>query len=70
MATAAYGIEAIWEGQPWIVQSFHKLTARIGREVSGTFALQWEFMPFVRLQHRPRERPWIREAIHSNDHQQ
>jgi hypothetical protein len=38
MATAAYGIEAIWEGQPWIVQSFHKLTARIGRDVSGTFA--------------------------------
>jgi hypothetical protein len=34
MATAAYGIEAIWAGQPWIVQSFHKLTARIGRDVS------------------------------------
>jgi hypothetical protein len=38
MATAACGIEAIWEGQPWIVQSFHKLTARIGKDVSGTFA--------------------------------
>jgi hypothetical protein len=25
MATAAYGIEAIWEGQPWIVQAFHYL---------------------------------------------
>jgi ribonuclease HI len=34
MATAAYGIEAIWEGQTWIVQSFHKLTAQIGRDVS------------------------------------
>jgi hypothetical protein len=38
MATAAYEIKAIWEGQPWIVQSFYKLTARIGRDVSGTFA--------------------------------
>jgi hypothetical protein len=38
MATAAYGIEAIWEGQPRIVQSFHMLTARIGSDVSGTFA--------------------------------
>jgi hypothetical protein len=36
--TAAYGIEAVWEGQPGIVQSFHKLTARTGRDVSGTFA--------------------------------
>jgi hypothetical protein len=38
MATAPYGIEAIWEGQLWIVQSFHKLTAWISRDVSGTFA--------------------------------
>jgi hypothetical protein len=38
MGMAAYGIEAICEGQPWIVQSFHKLIARIGRDVSGTFA--------------------------------
>jgi hypothetical protein len=38
MATAPYGIEAILEGQPWIVQSFHKLTVRIGRDVSGTFS--------------------------------
>jgi hypothetical protein len=38
MAMAASGIEAIWEVQPWIVQSFHKLIAQIGRDVSGTFA--------------------------------
>jgi hypothetical protein len=38
MATAAYGIETIREGQPWIVQLFHKLTARFGRDISGTFA--------------------------------
>jgi hypothetical protein len=42
MATAAYGIAAIWEGQPWIVQSFHKLTARIGRDVSRPFASTME----------------------------
>jgi hypothetical protein len=38
MATAAYRIEEIWEGQPWIIQSSHQLTARIGRDVSGTCA--------------------------------
>jgi hypothetical protein len=38
MATAANGIEAIWEVQPWIVQSFYKLTAQCGRVISGTFA--------------------------------
>jgi hypothetical protein len=38
MAMAVYGIEAIWEGHLWIVQSFHKLTAQIGRDVLGTFA--------------------------------
>jgi hypothetical protein len=38
MATAVYGIEAIWERHPWIEHSFHKLTAFIGRDLSGTFA--------------------------------
>jgi hypothetical protein len=39
MATAAYGIEAIcqWEGQPWVVQAFHKLAAQICRDMAGTF---------------------------------
>jgi hypothetical protein len=36
MSTGAYGIEAIWEGQPWIVKEFHKLTAPIGQDVAGT----------------------------------
>jgi hypothetical protein len=36
MSTGAYGIEAIWEGQPWIVKEFHRLTARIGQDVAGT----------------------------------
>jgi hypothetical protein len=42
MATAAYGIEEIWEGQPWIVQSFHRLTAQIGRAFQEHLHLQWE----------------------------
>jgi hypothetical protein len=29
-STGAYGIEAIWEGRPWIVKEFQRLTARIG----------------------------------------
>jgi hypothetical protein len=32
----AYGIEAIWEGQTWIVKEFHRLTAGIGQDVAGT----------------------------------
>jgi hypothetical protein len=36
MSTGAYGIEAIWEGQPWIVKEFHGLTPRIGQNVAGT----------------------------------
>jgi hypothetical protein len=36
MSPGAYGIEAIWEGQPWIVKEFHRLTARIGKDVAGT----------------------------------
>jgi hypothetical protein len=36
MSTGAYGIEEIWEGQPWIVIEFRRLTARIGQDVAGT----------------------------------
>jgi hypothetical protein len=42
MVTTAYGIEAIWEGQPWIVRSFNKFTAWIGRDASGKFASSME----------------------------
>jgi hypothetical protein len=38
LAMAAYGIEAIWKGQPWIRQSFHKLTAQIAKDVSRRFS--------------------------------
>jgi hypothetical protein len=37
MSTAAYGVEAIWEGQKWLLDDFHKLTVAIGRNVAGTF---------------------------------
>jgi ribonuclease HI len=37
MSTAAYGVEAIWEGQKWLLDDFHKLTVAIGRTVAGTF---------------------------------
>jgi hypothetical protein len=36
ISTGAYGIDAIWEGQPWIVKEFHRLTGRIGYDVAGT----------------------------------
>jgi hypothetical protein len=76
MATAAYGIEAIWEGQPWIVQSFHKLTARIGRDVSGTFAstmgvdaIREAATPPTRAAlDRRTERQFIRMITNSNEH--
>jgi hypothetical protein len=38
MSTAAYGIEAIWEGQQWLPDGFHKLTVAISRTVTGTFS--------------------------------
>jgi hypothetical protein len=76
MATAAYGIEAIWEGQLWIVQSFHKLTARIGRDVSGTFsftmgvdAIREAATPRTRAAlDRRTERQFIRMITNSNEH--
>jgi hypothetical protein len=37
MSTAAYGVEAIWEGQKWLLDDFHRLTVAIGRTVAGTF---------------------------------
>jgi hypothetical protein len=37
MSTAAYGVEAIWEGQKWLLDEFHRLTVAIGRTVAGTF---------------------------------
>jgi hypothetical protein len=38
MSTAAYGIEAIWEGQTWLLDGFNKLSAATGRAVAGTFS--------------------------------
>jgi hypothetical protein len=37
MYTAAYGVEAIWEDQKWLLYDFHRLTVAIGRTVAGTF---------------------------------
>lgn len=37
MPTAANGIEALWEGQKWLLDGFDKLTRAIGRAVAGTF---------------------------------
>ena len=34
--TAAYGIEALWGGQKWLLGRFNKLTTAIGRAVAGT----------------------------------
>jgi ribonuclease HI len=38
MSTAAYGIEAIRQGQTWLLEGFHRLSVAIGRAVAGTFA--------------------------------
>jgi len=40
MSIAAYGVEAIWEGQEWLLKDFNKLTTAIGRTVAGTFSTQ------------------------------
>jgi len=37
MSTAAYGVEALWEGQRWLLDGFTKLTNAIGRAVAGAF---------------------------------
>ena len=36
MSTAAYGVEALWEGQWWLLGDFDKLTRANGRVVAGT----------------------------------
>jgi hypothetical protein len=38
MSTATYGVEAIWEGQKWLLDGFYRLTVAIGRTVAGTFS--------------------------------
>jgi ribonuclease HI len=38
MSTATYGIEAIWEGQAWLLGGFNRLTTAIARSVAGTFS--------------------------------
>jgi hypothetical protein len=38
MSTAVYGIEAIWEGQSWLFDGFHRLSTAIGRTAAGTFS--------------------------------
>jgi hypothetical protein len=37
MSSAAYRVEAIWEGQKWLLDEFHRLTVAIRRTVAGTF---------------------------------
>jgi hypothetical protein len=36
MSTSAYGIEAIWEGQIWIITEFYRLMAEIGQDIAAT----------------------------------
>ena len=48
MSTAAYGIEAIWEGQQWLLEGFDKLSMVIGRTVSGTISTAKGEDPFGR----------------------
>jgi hypothetical protein len=37
MSTAVYGLEAIWEGQKWLLDEFQRLTVAIRSTVAGTF---------------------------------
>jgi hypothetical protein len=36
--SAVYGVEAIWEGQKWLLDGFNKLSTPIGRAVADTFS--------------------------------
>jgi hypothetical protein len=59
MSTAAYGVEAIWEGQKWLADSFDKLTKAIGRTVVGTLARLRVRTQSERPILHPLARPWI-----------
>jgi hypothetical protein len=37
MSTAAYGLEALWEGQKWLLDECHRLTGATGRTLAGIF---------------------------------
>jgi len=45
MSTAACGIEALWEGQSWLLDGFDKLSAAIGRAVAVPSAQPRESTP-------------------------
>jgi hypothetical protein len=42
MSIATYGVEAIWEGQSWVLKGFDKVTIAIARAVVGTFSTTQE----------------------------
>jgi hypothetical protein len=56
MSTAAYEIEAIWEGQAWLLEGFDRLTVAIGRSVAGTFSTAKGEMPSGRQ--TPHRQSW------------
>jgi hypothetical protein len=55
MFTAAYGVEATWGIQKWLLKGFDQLTAQIGRAVTGTFSTSTarEKTPMSRQPARP-----------------
>jgi len=63
MSTAAYGAEAIWEDQGWMLDGFDRLTALIGRAVAAAFSTTKgeEKTPLELLTRRLLARLWIAE---------
>jgi hypothetical protein len=41
MSTAAYAVEAIWEGRTWLLDGFDSNNMTIGRAVVAPSALRW-----------------------------
>jgi hypothetical protein len=57
MSTAAYGVEAIWDGQKWLLDGFNKLSAAISRAVVGPFSTTEGRMPSALLTYLRKNQP-------------
>jgi hypothetical protein len=56
-------MEAIWEGQQWLFDGFHRLTVAIARTVTGTFSTT-QGEDAIRAADTPRhDLPWRRERL-------
>ena len=58
MSTAAYGIEALWEGQKWLLDGFGGLTRAAGRAVADPSAPRKAKMQSAQAISLPPDPPW------------